>query len=54
MWMTDHTDGSSLVIQVLRICLPMQELWFRSLVMELRSCMPQSNILKRQKAPLPQ
>ena len=35
--------GTSLVVQWLRICLPMQEMWVRSLVRELRSHMPQSN-----------
>ena len=35
--------GTSLVVQWLRICLPMQVTWVRSLVRELRSHMPQSN-----------
>ena len=35
--------GNSLVVQWLRICLPMQGTWFRSLVGELRSHMPCGN-----------
>ena len=31
--------GTSLVVQWLRICLPLQGAWFRSLVRELRSHM---------------
>ena len=34
--------GTSLVIQWLRLCLPMQRLWVQSLVGELRSHMPQA------------
>ena len=35
--------GTSLVVQWLRICLPMQEIWVQSLVRKLRSQMPWSN-----------
>ena len=35
--------GTSLVDPIVRICLPMQETWVRSLVRELRSHMPWSN-----------
>ena len=36
-------SGTSLVDPIVRICLPMQETWVRSLVRELRSHMPWSN-----------
>ena len=35
--------GTSLVVQWLGICLPMQGTWVRSLVKELRPHMPQGN-----------
>ena len=39
-WITNEPMGTSLAVQWLRICLPMQGVWVRSLVGELRSHMP--------------
>ena len=38
----DLHHRTSLAVQWLRLCLPMQGVWVRSLVMELRSHMPPS------------
>ena len=35
---------TSLVVQWLRLCIPMEEVWVQSLVRELRVCMPQVKI----------
>ena len=39
----NKSPGTSLVVQWLRICVPMQEMWVQSLAKELRSHMPWSN-----------
>ena len=39
-------QGTSLVVRWLRLCLPMQGVWVRTLVRELRSHMPRSQKTK--------
>ena len=44
-----EAEGTSLVVQWLRICFPMHWMWVRSLVEELRSHMLQGNQPKSHK-----
>ena len=41
-WFKNRWAGTSLVVQGLRLCLPMQKVWVQSLIRELRSHMPSS------------
>ena len=43
LFLEEKQGGTSLVVQWLRICFPMQETWLRFLVGELRFHMPQGN-----------
>ena len=50
-----ENGGTSLAVQGLRLCLPVQEAWVRSLVGELRSHMPwgaAKNLKKKKKMTL--